>query len=110
MTDALPCCWEQPSIWHPVATLKGTAYLIFQPAEEIGGGKQVVADGLFDRFPMQRIFGMHNNPAIPLGEFHWRNGHIMAAANFFEIKITGLGAHARNRNSASIPSWPAALW
>jgi amidohydrolase len=73
---------------------KGTAYLIFQPAEEIGGGKQVVADGLFDRFPMQRIFGMHNNPAMPLGEFHWRNGPILAAANFFEIKIVGRGAHA----------------
>jgi amidohydrolase len=73
---------------------RGIAYLIFQPAEEIGGAKEVVADGLFDRFPMQRIFGMHNNPAFPLGEFHWRNGHIMAAANFFEIKITGRGAHA----------------
>jgi amidohydrolase len=73
---------------------KGTAYLIFQPAEEIGGGRQVVADGLFDRFRMQRIFGMHNMPAMPLGEFYWRNGPIMAAANFFEIKIEGLGAHA----------------
>jgi amidohydrolase len=73
---------------------KGTAYLIFQPAEEIGGGRQVVADGLFDRFPMRQVFGMHNMPAIPVGEFRWRNGPAMAAANFFEIKITGLGAHA----------------
>jgi amidohydrolase len=73
---------------------KGTAYLIFQPAEEIGGAKRVVADGLFDRFPMQRVFGMHNNPAVPVGEFQWRNGPIMAAASFFEIRITGLGAHA----------------
>ena len=44
----------------------GTVYLIFQPAEEIGGGRQVVADGLFDRFPMQRVFGMHNMPAMPV--------------------------------------------
>jgi amidohydrolase len=73
---------------------KGTAYLIFQPAEEIGGARQVVADGLFDRFPMQRVFGMHNMPSMSVGEFYWRNGNIMAAANFFEIKITGLGAHA----------------
>jgi amidohydrolase len=72
---------------------KGTAYLIFQPAEEIGGGRQVVADGLFDRFPMQRVFGMHNDPAVPEGEFHWRNGPIMASASFFEIRITGVGAH-----------------
>jgi hippurate hydrolase len=73
---------------------KGTAYLIFQPAEEIGGGRQVVADGLFDRYPMERIFGMHNMPYFPVGEFYWRNGPIMAAANFFEITITGKGAHA----------------
>jgi amidohydrolase len=73
---------------------KGTAYLIFQPAEEIGGARQVVADGLFERFPMQRVFGMHNMPTLPVGEFHWRNGPIMAAASFFEIRIVGLGAHA----------------
>jgi amidohydrolase len=73
---------------------KGTAYLIFQPAEEIGGAKRVVADGLFDRFPMQRVFGMHNDPAAPVGEFQWRNGPIMAAASFFTIRIVGLGAHA----------------
>jgi hippurate hydrolase len=72
---------------------KGTVYLIFQPAEEIGGARQVVADGLFDRFPMLRVFGMHNYPAMPVGEFHWRNGPIMAAANFFEIRIAGRGAH-----------------
>jgi amidohydrolase len=73
---------------------KGTAYLIFQPAEEIGGARQVVADGLFNRFPMERVFGMHNMPSMSVGEFFWRNGNIMAAANFFDIRITGLGAHA----------------
>jgi hippurate hydrolase len=73
---------------------RGTAYLIFQPAEEIGGGRQVVADGLFDHFPMERIFGMHNMPQLPVGEFHWRNGAILAAASFFDITITGKGAHA----------------
>lgn len=72
---------------------KGTAYFVFQAAEEIGGGKEMVADGLFDRFSMQRIFGMHNNPAAPLGEFQWRNGPMMAAASFFEIKVLGIGAH-----------------
>jgi amidohydrolase len=73
---------------------RGTAYLIFQPAEEIGGAKQVVDDGLFDRFPMRLVFGMHNFPTMPQGEFYWRNGPIMAAANFFEITIVGRGAHA----------------
>ena len=73
---------------------RGTAYLIFQPAEEIGGAKQVVDGGLFDRFPMRLVFGMHNFPTMPQGEFHWRNGPIMAAANFFEITLVGRGAHA----------------
>ena len=73
---------------------RGTAYLIFQPAEEIGGAKQVVDGGLFERFPMRHVFGMHNFPTMPEGEFHWRNGPIMAAANFFEITIVGRGAHA----------------
>jgi amidohydrolase len=73
---------------------RGTAYLIFQPAEEIGGAKHVVDDGLFDRFPMRLVFGMHNFPTMPQGEFHWRNGPIMAAANFFEITLVGRGAHA----------------
>jgi hippurate hydrolase len=73
---------------------RGTVYLIFQPAEEIGGAKKVVDGGLFDRFPMRLVFGMHNFPVMPQGEFHWRNGPIMAAANFFEITITGRGAHA----------------
>src|SRR5271168_1447790 len=73
---------------------RGTAYLIFQPAEEMGGAKQVVDGGLFDRFPMRLVFGMHNSPTVPQGEFHWRNGPIMAAANFFEITIVGRGAHA----------------
>src|ERR1700746_3008684 len=53
---------------------RGTAYLIFQPAEEIGGAKQVVDDGLFGRFPMRVVFGMHNFPTMPQGEFHCRNG------------------------------------
>jgi amidohydrolase len=82
---------------------KGTAYLIFQPAEEIGGARQVVADGLFDRFPMLRVFGMHNFPSMPVGEFHWRNGPIMAAANFFEIRITGRGAHGAQPHYAIDP-------
>jgi amidohydrolase len=72
----------------------GTVYLIFQPGEEIGGGKQMVGEGLFERFPMKQVFGMHNYPPAPLGVFQWRNGPMMAAASFFEIKVIGLGAHA----------------
>jgi hippurate hydrolase len=65
----------------------GTVYVIFQPAEEgLGGGRIMVDEGLFERFPMQQVFGLHNWPAAPEGVFLWRPGPIMAAAHI----ITGL--------------------
>jgi hippurate hydrolase len=73
----------------------GTVYVIFQPAEEGGGGGKVMVDeGLFQRFPMRMVFGMHNWPLLPAGVFAWRPGPIMAACSMFEIAVTGRGAHA----------------
>ena len=72
----------------------GTAYVIFQPAEEnFGGGQLMVQEGLFERFPMERVFGMHNWPGAPEGAFFWREGPIMAAVANLEATITGTGAH-----------------
>ena len=72
----------------------GTVYVIFQPAEEnLGGGKIMVDEGLFERFPMQQVFGLHNWPSFPEGEFHWRNGPVMAAVANITIDIAGRGAH-----------------
>ena len=72
----------------------GTVYVIFQPAEEqFGGGEMMVKEGLFERFPMDRVFGMHNWPSHPAGEFLWRNGPTMAAVASIEITVTGKGAH-----------------
>jgi hippurate hydrolase len=72
----------------------GTVYLIFQPAEEhLGGGEIMVKEGLFERFPMDQVFGMHNWPSLPFGTFHWRDGATMAAVANIEITITGRGAH-----------------
>ncbi len=73
----------------------GTVYVIFQPAEEgQAGGALMVKEGLFERFPMRMVFGMHNWPQIPAGTFVWRNGPIMAACAEFEITVTGRGGHA----------------
>ncbi|MCL7465796.1 M20 aminoacylase family protein [Phaeovulum sp. NW3] len=73
----------------------GTAVVIFQPAEEGGGGgREMVADGLMDRFGVQEVYGMHNMPGIPVGHFHIREGAMMAAADQFEITVTGKGGHA----------------
>ncbi len=83
---------------HHLATHRhfdGTAYLVFQPAEEGGGGaREMMSDGLFERCPMEAIFGMHNWPGIPQGQFAVCDGPIMASSNEFRIVITGKGGHA----------------
>jgi hippurate hydrolase len=73
----------------------GTVNFIFQPAEEGGAGAQrMIDDGLFDRFPCEAVFGMHNWPGYRVGQFGTRPGPMMASGNRFEIKVTGKGAHA----------------
>ncbi len=73
----------------------GTLHVIFQPAEEGGGGARVmIEDGLFERFPCDAVFGMHNWPGAAVGSFGVTAGPMMASANQFEITITGKGAHA----------------
>lgn len=72
----------------------GTVYLIFQPAEEnLAGGEVMVKEGLFDRFRMDRIFGMHNWPGAPEGVFLHAPGPVMAAVANLEATVTGRGAH-----------------
>ncbi len=72
----------------------GTVYVIFQPAEEGGAGaKKMIDEGLFKKFPMQAVFGMHNWPGMPVGQFGLTAGPIMASSNEFCITIRGKGAH-----------------
>jgi len=73
----------------------GTVYLIFQPAEEGGGGaREMIKDGLFEKFPMDAVFGMHNWPGSEVGKFLVSAGPVMASSNEFRITIHGKGAHA----------------
>jgi hippurate hydrolase len=73
----------------------GTVYLIFQPAEEGGGGAQVmIDDGIFEKFPMEAVFGAHNWPGMPVGSFGVNPGAMMASGNRFSVTIRGKGSHA----------------
>ena len=72
----------------------GTAIMIFQPAEEGGGGgREMCAEGMMARWGIQEVYGMHNMPGIPVGHFAIRPGAMMAAADTFEITVTGKGGH-----------------
>ena len=82
----------------------GTVFLVFQPAEEgFSGGQAMMDDGLFERFPAERIFGMHNWPWLPVGSFAMCKGPAMAAADRFQITVTGRGCHAAMPNQGRDP-------
>ena len=82
----------------------GTVQFIFQPAEENeAGGRVMVEDGLFDLFPVEGVYGMHNQPGLPLGQFGVRVGSSMASADMFEITLTGKGSHAAHPHQGIDP-------
>lgn len=87
----------------------GTVVLIFQPNEEHGrGASAMVHDGLFERFPVEEIYGIHNAPGLPLGHLATRSGPINAAEDNFVIKVNGKGGHAARPQSANDPMVVAA--
>ncbi|EJE9057567.1 amidohydrolase [Escherichia coli] len=87
----------------------GTLRLIFQPAEEmINGGEIMVKEGLFDRFPCDVIFGMHNMPGLPVGKFFFQPGALMASMDQFHITVRGCGGHGAIPHKAIDPVLVAA--
>ena len=87
----------------------GTVHFIFQPAEEGGGGgKLMVDEGLFERFPVDGVYGLHNTPRYPMGKFFTRPGPVMAAAVSFDLHVQGRGGHAARPEGAHDPVVAAA--
>jgi amidohydrolase len=87
----------------------GVVNFIFQPAEEgIGGARAMIADGLFEKFPCDVVFGMHNRPGLALGKFAVRAGPMMAGGGFFDIRVTGKGSHGARPESGVDPVLMAA--
>ncbi|WP_432241077.1 M20 aminoacylase family protein [Herbaspirillum robiniae] len=89
----------------------GTLNLIFQPAEEAGfnsGAQKMLEDGLFDRFPCDAVFGIHNHPGVATGTFMFRSGPFMAACDTVKIRIVGRGSHAARPHLAVDPVVTAA--
>src|SRR5262249_38220937 len=87
----------------------GTIYFIFQPAEENeGGARLMIEEGVLERYPVEAVYGMHNWPELPVGEFDFRSGPMMAAFDIFEIPVKGRGAHAAMPHLAVDPVVAAA--
>ncbi len=87
----------------------GTVHFIFQPAEENeGGGRVMIEDGLFDLFPCEEVYGMHNAPGLDVGRFAVREGPFLAAFDIFEVVIRGTGTHAAMPDRGADPMVPAA--
>ena len=82
----------------------GTAVVVFQPAEEGGGGgREMVEDGLMERFGIEEIYGMHNMPGVPVGDFRLRPGPLLASSDTITITVTGRGGHAAQPHLAVDP-------
>jgi hippurate hydrolase len=92
---------------HP--DFAGTVHFIFQPAEEgLGGGRLMVEEGLFDRFPADAVFGMHNEPGLPLGRFGIRVGPMLANVDGWSVRFRGTGGHGAVPHRATDPTQPMA--
>ena len=104
MTAIPRCCWRAAQQLSKSRNFDGAVYFIFQPAEEGGGGgRAMIKDGLFKRFPMDAVFGMHNWPGLRVGQFAVSPGPAMASSNEFRVAVRGKGGHAAQPHTGVDP-------
>ena len=104
MTATPPCCSGAAKYLAETRNFDGTVHFIFQPAEEgDGGGRIMVEEGLFDRFPCDMVFGAHNDPSLAVGTITAVAGSVSAASDRFSIHISGHGGHAARPHRAIDP-------
>ena len=104
MTGTRRCCLGAAKYLAQTKNFDGTVHFIFQPAEEGGGGGEVmVKEGLFDRFPCNLVFGAHNDTTLPVGTMQAVAGIVCANADEFTIRIAGRGGHAARPHRAIDP-------
>lgn len=98
-------------IASPACQFNGTVHLIFQPAEEaIGGADLMIKDGLFEQFPCERIFGLHNMPGLPVGKLGFYAGNFMASADTVKSRLPATAATAPTPSAPSTRSSPVRRW
>ena len=108
MTGIRRCFSVPRGTWLKHGEFDGTIVFIFQPAEEGGAGAQaMIDDGLFVKFPVDAVFGIHNWPGMPAGHFGVTEGPIMASSNEFRIEIKGVGSHAALPHNGRDPVFTA---
>jgi amidohydrolase len=101
------CC--PPRITWPITAYRRHLQLVFQPAEETGSGaSKMIADGLFERFPVDAIYGLHNWPGVPVGHFGFVDGPAMASVDWARLKVIGKGGHGAEPQGSVDPILVAA--
>ena len=108
--DGTPrCCSVRHNTYQKIGILMELLFLFFnQQRKGGGGGREMVNDGMLDRWNIQEVYGLHNTPGLPVGEFAIRSGSIMASADEFEITVTGKGGHAAAPHDSIDPNVTAA--
>ena len=111
MTAIPRCCWARPAVSPRSAIFSGTVHFIFQPAEEgRGGAKRMIEDGLFELFPCDAVYGLHNMPGLAVDEIAVVEGPQLASSDSWRLTFRGVGTHGAKPHLGKDPITAAAVF